>query len=497
MRLLLVCLLVLCVAFSVDAQQDSCPVIVDTALTILDTFCSDTKRNEACYGHGLISVFPYDDDFLPAFEERGDIVDVPSIERFVLSPMDLEASFWGVSLMRIQANLPDTLPGQNVTFLLLGDTLLENEYPLMTTVEVTALSNLNIRAQPTTSARNIIGGLNAGQTILATGILEDDSWVRVRYGDRAQTGWISAELLVGDFDALFVVSSDEAFFAPMQAFYLKSGIGDSLCAEAPESGLLIQTPQGVGRVLLNANGADIQMGSTAFLQRDDDYLYIYMLEGDAEITVDGRVILLSAGFAIRIIVDDEGYVTTLTEEPEPFDVERFSNLPLELLPRLIDLPDSLVVDSGESLTTFVTPLALPSLGRWLVTAQASGTCRSASVEISALSAMVNLSSSVDGATLTGIGAVDSVTFNWVLQGTPKSLTVSLSDSHTVMLNRVGNGVYTGQYDYNHILLGATTHTITVTLANATNATIAHTGTITSGIFTGCVATTIGSGTFQN
>ena len=30
----------------------------------------------------------------------------------------------------------------------------------------------------------------------------------------------------------------------MQAFYFRSGIGDAPCAEAPNSGILIQTPEG-------------------------------------------------------------------------------------------------------------------------------------------------------------------------------------------------------------------------------------------------------------
>jgi len=33
---------------------------------------------------------------------------------------------WGLAVMQLQPNIPDTLPGQNVTFLLFGDTEIED-----------------------------------------------------------------------------------------------------------------------------------------------------------------------------------------------------------------------------------------------------------------------------------------------------------------------------------------------------------------------------------
>ena len=40
--------------------------------------------------------------------------------------MNASTGAWGVALMRIQANLPDTLPGQNVTMLIFGDVQIQN-----------------------------------------------------------------------------------------------------------------------------------------------------------------------------------------------------------------------------------------------------------------------------------------------------------------------------------------------------------------------------------
>jgi hypothetical protein len=86
--------------------------------------------------------------------------------------------------MRLQANLPDTLPGQNVTVLLFGNVQFE--------------------------------------------VAESDPGV--------------------------------------QAFYVQTGLGDAPCLEAPESGLLVQTPQGVREVVFQLNAVDVTLSSTAYFQ---------------------------------------------------------------------------------------------------------------------------------------------------------------------------------------------------------------------------------------
>ena len=43
---------------------------------------------------------------------------------------------WGIAVLKAQANLPDALPGQNVTFLLFGDTTVDNPSPDMHAVTV-------------------------------------------------------------------------------------------------------------------------------------------------------------------------------------------------------------------------------------------------------------------------------------------------------------------------------------------------------------------------
>jgi hypothetical protein len=206
-----------------------CPAIVQTALAAADQLCAATKRNQACYGHVAMTVEaqPNVSDF--KFEKAGDVVNLADLKLLRLTPLNEQTGDWGVAMLRLQANLPDTLPGQNVTFLLFGD------------AEVT----------------------NA-----------------VNPGD-----------------------SKTADLHPMQAFYLHTGVGDAACDEAPESGLLVQTPEGVGEVSLTINEVKVQMGSTVFFQADPDTkgdMTVNTLEGAAYLNIGQQTQPVVAGTRLRV-----------------------------------------------------------------------------------------------------------------------------------------------------------------------------------------------------
>lgn len=210
------------------AQASDCPEIVSKALSAADEACRQTGRNQACYGNFNLEATgqPGAEDF--TFSQAGDIVNIADVQTMKLSPMKIESQEWGVALLKLQANIPDTLPGQNVTFLLFGD------------VEITNAVNQQIDPNKN----------------------------------------------------------------PMEAFYLKTGAGDAQCEEAPESGLLVQTPEGVGEIAFNVNGVDVQMGSTVFFQttETDDGMTVSTLEGAAYVTSDDNTQVILPGSWARIPV---------------------------------------------------------------------------------------------------------------------------------------------------------------------------------------------------
>jgi hypothetical protein len=106
------------------AQADNCPTLVKEALDAAETLCSPTERNEACYGNVQIDVSLNDASL--TFANQGDIIPLSAIDHLTLAGLDMTDGTWGVLLMRAQADIPDSMPGQNVTFLLFGESEMEN-----------------------------------------------------------------------------------------------------------------------------------------------------------------------------------------------------------------------------------------------------------------------------------------------------------------------------------------------------------------------------------
>lgn len=98
--------------------RGQCPPSVLQAFNSTQITCDTTQRNQVCYSSNRISYEPRPGQS-PRFEAPGDIAPLSQFETFSLDshPQDDE---WGILLMRVQANLPDTLPGQNVSLLMFG-----------------------------------------------------------------------------------------------------------------------------------------------------------------------------------------------------------------------------------------------------------------------------------------------------------------------------------------------------------------------------------------
>lgn len=274
LRVILLTLLTSLLSIAVMAQGLNCPAMVQTALDSLDETCAETGRNQACYGNTLIHLEAQPDAEIESFDQPGDTIALADVEKLTLTPLNEEAQTWGVAMMKLQANIPETLPGQNVTFLLFGDVEIDN-----------------------------------------------------------------------------AVLDSESGFTPMQAFYFHSGIGDAGCEEAPESGLLIQTPDGVEEVLLNVNGANISLGSTAFLQagvnRDNEEefeLAVSVLEGQGSIEAFGEIRPIPAGSWVRVQTDRNFNVIASPDNPLPYQFERHGQLPIRALERQFDIQPSLTED---------------------------------------------------------------------------------------------------------------------------------------------------------
>ncbi|MDX2136447.1 MAG: SH3 domain-containing protein [Chloroflexota bacterium] len=335
-------LLILVIFSTAAAQNETCTAIIQEALAVVGEACAATGRNQACYGNIQLAATPRDGAPAFTFEQPGDVVNIADVETLRLSALDTDESSWGVALMQLQANLPDTLPGQNVTFLLFGDVEIENAVepsaPLPT-LEAISTGSINVRIGPSTEA-GIAGSLASGETVTVNGRNADASWLRIIIPDSGSLGWVRADLVTaeGDVNSLEVVEADdlEIPFTPMQAFYFRTGIIGTTCAEAPQDGILIQTPEGAGEITLRANDVDIRLGSTAYLRaQPGETMSVSVLEGQGAVTADGSTVIVPEGAWTEIPITDDLTPTGAPGEPQPYDDDTLETLPIEVLPREI------------------------------------------------------------------------------------------------------------------------------------------------------------------
>ncbi|MCA0456365.1 MAG: LysM peptidoglycan-binding domain-containing protein [Chloroflexi bacterium] len=302
-----------------EAQTNNaaCPALVEMALTQVGNNCADMGRNTACYGFNQLTARfnqAVDGNY---FQKPSDRVELGILSSIQTAPLDLDNDQWGIAVMNVQANVPDTLPGQAVTFLLLGDSEIEDAVitdstvPAVTVILQTA-ADLRSSAQPTSGT---IGKLAAGTVVDADAISSDGASIRLVLNEA--TGWVSRDSVNPNptLDRLPVVSSNSD--SPMQSFYFRTRTGSDLqCSQTP-SALVVQSPQGI-KVNLTANGADIQLGSLITLQvlPDGRTMQLTTLEGEA---------ILNPGAPDEVRVPAGSTTTRCLSEPQDLGIDGRAN----------------------------------------------------------------------------------------------------------------------------------------------------------------------------
>lgn len=294
----------------------TCPDLVTRALEAVNNLCSGQDRNSACYGNTLVEAEFSSADASAAFSQEGDIANLALLRSIQTSPLNDELTQWGVSVLSVQANLPGTLPGQNALFMLIGGAEIESAVEPETSFEpvdpisVSVAVDAPVLEAPQDGAAAVFAA-SADASLLADAQSEAGAFVRVTLGE--QFGWIARAALADNpaVDGLPVYTPGQSF-APMQAFYLRTGIGGAQCAQAP-SALVVQGPQDY-MVDITANGANISLGSSVILET----LPIDESKDSAKYAGQPGV-----GGLLRITVID-GHVTmtnedgTVTELPEGY-----------------------------------------------------------------------------------------------------------------------------------------------------------------------------------
>ncbi|MBZ0285836.1 MAG: LysM peptidoglycan-binding domain-containing protein [Anaerolineae bacterium] len=266
-----------------QAQTDaSCPALVELALSQVGNNCGNLDRNTACYGFNRVDATFGQAVAEGYFTRPAEITDIATMKTIRTAPLDLGLAQWGIAVMKIQANIPDTLPGQAVTFLLVGDTEVENavissDSNPVQPITVIIQSSVDLRVAPEADSQ-IVGNLPSGTVLQADGLSLDGLSLRVL--TNLGTGWIDRST-VNQTESLNNLPIASTAQSPMQAFYFRTGAVQTTCGQTP-SLLAIQSPENL-TVDLTANGANIRLGSLATLQTlpSGDQMKLTVLEGKA------------------------------------------------------------------------------------------------------------------------------------------------------------------------------------------------------------------------
>jgi|GEM_PF-2566575 hypothetical protein len=121
-KVLMFTIVSLCFAFS-SAAQGSCAPFVQQALGMAGSSCGTVPLNAACYGFYQVNATA---STPITFAQPADIVDLAMLQNLTTFGYNPGANTWGIAVLRLQANIPNTLPGQAVSMVLLGDAALAN-----------------------------------------------------------------------------------------------------------------------------------------------------------------------------------------------------------------------------------------------------------------------------------------------------------------------------------------------------------------------------------
>lgn len=202
-------------------------------------------------------------------------------------------------------------------------------------VYTTEGDNLNVRDAPSINGVRVNRLPTGTEVRILDGPVEADGfrWWRVSgSGETSEVGW---SVDFADNLPALIVPVEGPRFGPLQAFTFQGRGGDT-CTDFNDTGLLVQTPRGVGRVSLLVNEVSIDLGSTAYLQAEaNGNLRVDVIEGSAAVSAAGVTAFVPAGGFTRVPLDDEAHAAGPPETTGPYDPRDVASLPLAYLPRFV------------------------------------------------------------------------------------------------------------------------------------------------------------------
>ena len=192
----------------------------------------------------------------------------------------------------------DVLAGSGITAVAFGGIQYSGVSAVPFTLSAIALNNINLRAQPSTSAA-IVGGLQNGEAITVLGRNEAGDWLRLE--EEGEEAWVFANLvnIDGDISALFVGAVPDVAPETTNQLLLMPPEG---CAESANSGLLLQSPLNEVRQVY-VNGLIVGFNGTVLIHTTDTSTRIMNIDFNSLAAVGNAGIEIPSGSAMEIDVD--------------------------------------------------------------------------------------------------------------------------------------------------------------------------------------------------
>jgi hypothetical protein len=329
--------------FSVSSAlaQAECPADVLLAHARTGGICNATERGTFCYGNGAVTAQLRSAD--AEFVQPADRVPTDAIDSVTLDSGDE----WSVAAMRLQTSIAD-VDQRSIFTLMFGDVQMDNLVPVVPELLVIGLGTVNLRSAPLDNA-DILDSIGIRGELTANGRTEDGIWLRVIVPDQAAFAWVTVEGVTtqGDLTTLNIVTGDDPYFRPFQQMTLRTGADDARCEGAPESGVLIQTPNLEDENILIIDGVTVRLAGTAFVQAADT-LTVDVLNGYA--LLDEQYI--PAGARSQAALEPVFEVSAAIG----FEAETIALLPINFLEYRFPAAVSLTSDEiAEQTATFFAP----------------------------------------------------------------------------------------------------------------------------------------------
>lgn len=349
---------------------DTCPAMVNQALTQVGNNCANLNGNTACYGFGGVDAL-LSENSTAAFAQPSDRIALTDLNGLRTTPLNPDTGDLGIALLSVSADaaLANGLNVGDVKYVLFGEVELsnvvgvENSFllPQFAPVLTTALDQA-LRVSPGVDAPRVTD-IMAGSEFIATGITPDGAWVHGNYD--LYSAWLPRTAFepAADLTSLPLVNADGRY--PMQAFQF-STIDETIpgCENLPPSLLILQAPRNVA-VDIMANGAKIRFTNTIFLRTTRNFaMEIINISGDVTTDVGAsNQTTFRAGGALSAPLNAQGRVqgewtnfrTLSRAETERYDI--LESLPENVLNAEIAIPR--MVNPSGPVETMVFPTDTP------------------------------------------------------------------------------------------------------------------------------------------